>query len=97
MIILIYFLFLMKNINIMDLQTVSTCVNCENLSKNFVCGKHNLNVGLYNVCESHTKTNALTKNSNCLNCSHYGGTSCTHPKDASEGMLCFDWELTNNN
>ena len=38
-------LFLKKNINIMDLQTVSTCVNCENLSKNFVCGKHNLNVG----------------------------------------------------
>ena len=81
----------------MDLQTVSTCVNCENLSKNFVCGKHNLNVGMYNVCESHTQTNALTKNSNCLNCSHYRGTSCTHPKDASEGMLCFDWELTTNN
>ena len=77
----------------MELQTVSTCINCENLVKNFMCSKHNLNVGMYNVCENHTKIDSLTKKSNCLNCFHYRGSSCAHPEDATEGMLCFEWEL----
>lgn len=78
----------------MELQTVSTCVNCENLVKNFMCSKHNLNVGMYNVCESHSKTDSLTKSSNCLNCTHYKLNTCSHPEAASQGMLCFDWEST---
>lgn len=85
-------LFLKKNKKIMELKTVSTCINCENLVKNFICSKHEIKIGLYNVCDSHIQTDSLTKQSNCLNCSFYGGSSCANPEDAAEGMLCFDWE-----
>ncbi len=76
----------------MKLETVNSCINCENLIRNFVCQKHNQTVSIHNVCDSHTFGNSLNKNSSCSNCLHFGTMSCSRPEEASAGMLCFDWE-----
>jgi len=76
----------------MELQTVESCINCQNLTKNFLCSKHNVNVGMYTVCESHSKVDSLTKSSNCANCTHFNLDTCSNPNGSAEGMLCFNWE-----
>ena len=76
----------------MELQTIESCINCQNLTKNFMCSKHSVDVGMYTVCESHTKVDSLTKNSNCANCAHFNLDTCTNPDGSSKGMLCFDWK-----
>ena len=76
----------------MKLQNVQSCINCQNLVKNFICGKYNINVGMYTVCESHKKVDSLTKSSNCTNCTHFNLDTCSNNDGAAEGMLCFNWE-----
>ena len=59
----------------------------------FVCEKHNIEVSLLNVCDSHQLSNeSVSKNSNCSNCNHFEKSSCAHPSSASEGVLCFSWQ-----
>ena len=77
----------------MKLETVNSCINCENLIRDFICKKHNQSVAMNNVCESHSFGDSLNKNSSCSNCFHYGLKSCTKPQEASDGMLCFDWKI----
>ena len=76
----------------MKLQNTSSCINCENLLRDFICKKHNTKVEITNFCESHTYTDSITNKSNCSNCFHFGKTSCSVPGEASQNMLCFDWK-----
>ena len=76
----------------MDLHTVNTCTNCDNLEKNFNCSVHHVVVDLNNTCESHNLKENITKSSSCSNCSSNGTSSCSHPKQASNDLLCFDWK-----
>ncbi len=77
----------------MNLKITNTCINCENLLQNFMCKKHNEEVGINNSCESHSYKESISKDSSCSNCSHYGINSCSKPLEASPSMLCFDWEI----
>ena len=88
-----YILFKFEKKLIMNIKTVSTCINCENLISNFICSKHNLNVGIYNVCESHTLKHSISKDSSCSNCSNFENENCTKPEQASNDLLCFDWQF----
>ena len=74
------------------IQNVNTCINCENLLRDFICKKHNKTVEITNFCESHRHQDSLTKNSSCSNCLHFNQTSCSKPEEASDKMLCFDWK-----
>ncbi len=76
----------------MELRNINTCINCENLLREFICRKHKQKVEITNVCESHSYTDSITKNSSCANCSHFGRETCSRPSEASETMVCFDWE-----
>tara|TARA_B100001175_G_C19344824_1_gene559299 strand:+ start:255 stop:488 length:234 start_codon:yes stop_codon:yes gene_type:complete len=76
----------------MQLRSINTCLNCENLIKEFICSKHNQKVEINNFCESHTYKDSITKDSTCTNCSNYGRKSCSKPSEASSKMVCFDWE-----
>ena len=75
------------------IESVNTCTNCQNLTNNFKCLKHDKDVELNNTCESHVEQNIfLDKNSSCINCSFYKLNSCKHPERAGYGMLCFSWK-----
>ena len=76
----------------MELRDVNTCLNCENLLRDFICSKHKQKVEINNFCESHAYTDSITKNSTCTNCSHFGRKSCSKPSEASDLMVCFDWQ-----
>ncbi len=76
----------------MKLRSVNTCLNCENLLKDFICSKHRQKVEINNFCESHAHKDSITKNSSCTNCSNFGKESCSKPSEASSTMVCFDWE-----
>lgn len=76
----------------MNLRKVNTCTNCQNLSANFNCSKHEKQVDLNNVCDSHTIQKALNINSSCLDCSHFKQSDCNYPNRAGQGMLCFSWQ-----
>ena len=76
----------------MELRSVNTCLNCENLLKDFICSKHRQKVEINNFCESHAHKDSITKNSSCTNCSNFGKESCSKPSEASSTMVCFDWE-----
>tara|TARA_B100000927_G_scaffold291252_1_gene292573 strand:- start:2450 stop:2686 length:237 start_codon:yes stop_codon:yes gene_type:complete len=77
----------------MKLETVNSCINCENLMRDFICKKHNQTVAMNNVCESHSFGTTFNKNSSCSNCYHFGMESCSKPKEASDSMFCFDWMI----
>ena len=68
----------------MEIRNINTCLNCENLLKDFICRKHKQKVEINNFCESHTYTDSITKDSSCTNCSK--------PSEASNTMVCFDWK-----
>ena len=76
----------------MELRNVDSCLNCENLVRDFICSKHNLEVEINNLCESHTYKESIAKDSSCANCSHFGRNSCSKPLEANNTMVCFDWE-----
>ena len=76
----------------MKLRNIDTCINCENLLRDFICRKHNQKVEINNFCKSHTYKESITKDSSCDNCSHFGKQSCSKPAEASNTMICFDWE-----
>ena len=76
----------------MELRSANTCLNCENLLKDFICSKHRQKVEINNFCESHAYKDSITKNSSCTNCSNFGKESCSKPSEASNTMVCFDWE-----
>ncbi len=77
----------------MSIKSTASCMNCENFNSDFVCEKHNIEVSLLNVCDSHQLSNeSVSKNSNCSNCNHFEKSSCAHPSSASEGVLCFSWQ-----
>ena len=84
-------IFVLKIFN-MKLQAVNTCVNCENLMRDFVCQKHNQQVDIMNVCESHIYQDSITKDSSCSNCLNFGESTCSKPQEASATMICFDWK-----
>ena len=90
MILRFFFVSLPKIINM--LKSVSTCLSCENLIENFKCKIHDLEVELNNVCDSHVFKPFLTKESSCNNCVSFNTDNCSHPKQASESLLCFDWK-----
>jgi len=77
----------------MKLETVNSCITCENLIRDFICKKHNQTVGINNVCESHSFGTTFNKNSSCSNCYHFGMESCSKPEEASNSMFCFDWMI----
>ena len=74
----------------MELRSINTCLNCENLIRDLRCSKHNQKVEINNFCESHTYKDSITKDSSCTNCSNYGRESCSKPSEASSKMVCFD-------
>ncbi len=76
----------------MEIKKINTCMNCENLLREFICSTHNQKVEINNYCESHSYKASITKDSSCTNCSHFGKTSCSKPSEASDTMICFDWE-----
>ena len=76
----------------MEIRNINTCINCENLLSNFMCQKHKQTVQITNSCESHVYRDSITKDSSCSNCLHFGKTSCSKPGEASNEMLCFDWQ-----
>ena len=76
----------------MEIKNINTCINCENLIREFICSKHNQKVEINNFCESHSYKDSITKNSSCANCFHFGKTSCSRPLEASDSMICFDWK-----
>ena len=76
----------------MELQNINTCLNCENLVREFICQKHKKEVDINNFCESHAYKDAITKDSSCSNCKHFGNESCSRPEEARSTMVCFDWE-----
>ena len=75
----------------MELRNLNTCINCENLVKDFICQKHNQEVDITNFCDSHTYKSSITKDSKCSNCFHFQKQSCSNPNQSSDEMLCFDW------
>ena len=79
---------------IMELTYLNTCINCENLLRDFVCKKHQQEVKITNSCESHIYKTSLTKDSSCSNCSHFGKKSCSKPNESSYKMVCFDWKAS---
>lgn len=82
----------MIQILIMSIRTNNTCLNCENLVSNLTCSKHDIQVDILNVCDSHNFKEVFNKDSNCSNCISFNMDSCGHPESASQGMLCFDWK-----
>lgn len=76
----------------MNLRQVNTCTNCQNLSIDFNCSKHEQQVDLNNVCDSHVVQQALSVESSCTNCYFYNHKDCKSPSKAGEGMLCFSWK-----
>ena len=81
----------MFKILFMEVKSITSCLNCENLTSTFDCLKHNIEVDVNKVCSDHVFKQALTKNSNCLNCKNFNTHSCPNPNLAAEGMLCFSW------
>ena len=81
----------------MELRSINTCLNCENLLRGFMCSKHKQQVEINNVCESHAYTDSITKDSSCTNCSHFGKKSCSKPSESSSTMVCFDWKNNTKN
>ena len=79
----------------MELRNINTCINCENLIRGFVCQKHNQKVEITNFCESHSYKESITENSSCSNCSHFELSTCSNPEEASNAMICFDWQKKN--
>jgi hypothetical protein len=77
----------------MELKNINTCINCENLIREFVCQKHKQKVEITNFCDSHIYKPAINKDSSCSNCFHFEKTSCTKPEEASHKMVCFDWKI----
>ena len=45
----------------MELKNLNTCLNCENLIRDFVCKKHNKEVDITNVCDSHIYKASIQK------------------------------------
>ncbi|MAR44156.1 MAG: hypothetical protein CMC48_08810 [Flavobacteriaceae bacterium] len=75
----------------MEVKSISSCINCENITSTFDCSKHNIEVDIDKVCSDHTFKKSLTKESNCSNCINFKTQSCPNPNLAAEGMLCFSW------
>ena len=75
----------------MKLENLNTCINCENLLRDFICKKHKQEVEITNSCDSHSYKHAITKDSSCSNCLHFGKISCSKPEEANPSMICFDW------
>ena len=76
----------------MEVKNINTCINCENLLREFICQKHNQKVEITSFCESHSYKDGITKKSSCSNCYHFGKKSCSKPQEASHTMICFDWQ-----
>jgi len=76
---------------IMVVKSISSCINCENITSSFDCSKHQIEVDIDKVCPDHTFKRSLTKESNCSNCKNFSTQSCPNPNLAAEGMLCFSW------
>ena len=76
----------------MNLKQINSCINCENLTKNFMCQKHDKHVDITTLCDSHKYKVAINRNSSCSNCFNYGLDSCSNKEEASSNMICFDWQ-----
>ena len=79
----------------MTLISNNVCFNCENLTNNITCSKHDLNVNLDNYCDDHNYKKSLNKSSSCGNCMKYQSDNCPNPNYAVDKLLCFSWESKN--
>ena len=77
---------------IMELDTSNVCLNCENLTNDSTCSKHQLVVKLNNYCDSHSFKMSLHKGSNCGNCVKLSTEMCPNRPTATAGLLCFSWQ-----
>ena len=46
----------------MEVKSITSCLNCENITSTFDCSKHNIEVDVDKVCSDHVFKQALTKN-----------------------------------
>ena len=76
----------------MELSTSNVCLNCENLTMDSTCSKHQLDVKLNNYCDSHSFKLSLHKGSNCGNCTKFNTKMCPNSLAATAGLLCFSCE-----
>ena len=45
----------------MEVKSITSCLNCENITSTFDCSKHNIEVDVDKVCSDHVFKQALTK------------------------------------
>ena len=53
------------------IESVDSCLTCENLVDSLKCKKHDLSVEINNVCSDHSIKKAFSKLSDCLSCANY--------------------------
>lgn len=75
----------------MAIRIGNSCVNCENLSANEICGVHKVKVSNSYTCDSFEMKATLKNDPNCATCLHYEKTDCANPQKASIGMSCSHW------
>jgi len=73
------------------IESVDSCLTCENLVDSLKCSKHDLSVEINNVCGDHSIKKAFSKLSDCASCSSYKKSDCPNPGHSAPGMLCFSW------
>ena len=77
----------------MSIKSTTSCLSCENLTEDFTCSEHNIDVTMLNTCNDHKLSQTkVVKASNCLNCINYLKDACPHPVLASSDMLCLSWK-----
>ena len=75
----------------MAIRIGNSCVNCENLSANEICGIHKVKVSNSYTCDSFEMKAALKDDRNCVTCVRFETSDCANPQKAAPGMLCSHW------
>lgn len=79
----------------MAIRLGNSCVNCENLQANEMCGVHKIQVSNSYTCDSFKTKAELLDSRNCSTCLRYEKTECANPQKATPGMLCSHWAPQN--
>ncbi|MEM6515211.1 MAG: hypothetical protein AAF688_03430 [Bacteroidota bacterium] len=79
----------------MSIRIGNSCINCENLGSNDLCGVHGVRVSKNYTCDSFTMQASLKNDPNCASCVRFETDNCANPSKAAPGMLCSSWAPEN--
>lgn len=75
----------------MAIHYANNCSNCEHLTDEKLCTKHQVLVSGRYTCDQFSMRAEFRNDRSCSNCNRFNTSTCAHPAKAAPEMMCRSW------